>query len=212
MGRRPNRTVELGAPLAGLASPILLASVTLLVAAGRPDYSPVRDAISELAAVGRPGGVIARWLGVVPAGVLTALAAPAAYGVFGPGGLSRWGAAAQALAGLAFVGTGLAPWVGGATDLAPAQNQLHLMLALAGFALLGLAPLLFGLHRRAPVGHGWSWGSLAASAAVFAFGFGLARPPDLGLFQRAALASFYIWLIGVCLARLWRVSASAEAD
>jgi len=212
MRRHLNRTIELSAALAGLASPIVLAAATILVAAGRPDYSPVRDAISELAAVGRPGGALARWLGVIPAGVLTALAAPAAYRVFGPGGLSRWGAAVQALAGAAFVGTALSPWVGAATDLAPAQNRLHLALALAGFALLGLAPLLFGLHRRPPARRWWSWGSLAASAAVFAFGFGLARPPDLGLFQRAALASFYIWLIAVCLARLWRVVQSAEAD
>jgi len=212
MRRHLNRTIELSAALAGLASPIVLAAATILVAAGRPDYSPVRDAISELAAVGRPGGALARWLGVIPAGLLTALAAPAAYGFFGPGGLARWGAATQALAGLAFVGTGLSPWVGAATDLTPAQNQLHLTLALAGFALLGLAPLLFGLHRRAPAGRWWSWGSLAAAAAVFAFGFGLARPPDLGLFQRAALAIFYIWLVAVCLARLWRVLQSAEAD
>ena len=184
----------------------MLAAATIGVAAGRADYSPVRDAISELAAVGRPGALWARWLGVIPAGALTALAAPAAYRLFGPGSLSRWGAIALAGAGLALAGTGLCPWVGAAADLTPPENQLHLALALAGFALLALAPLLFGLAARGSrAGRGWVWGSLVAAGAVFAFGFLLATPPHVGLFQRAALAAFYLWLVAVCLMRLRRV-------
>lgn len=40
--------------LSGILSPMVLAVAAIFVAAQRPEYSHVRDAISELGAVGRP--------------------------------------------------------------------------------------------------------------------------------------------------------------
>jgi hypothetical protein len=134
--------------------------------------------------------------GIIPAGLLTVLSAPAIHDLFGKGRLSRAGEFVLMLAGLGFVATALFAWQGAPTDLSSANNKLHLTFALSGFLCLALAPLLFGLHSRKD--RSWRfWFSLLAAALVFAFGFVLARPPYLGLFQRGALAAFFIWLVAM---------------
>jgi hypothetical protein len=143
--------------------------------------------------------------GIVPAGILTAFSAPAIYGVFGKSRLSRAGEVVLILAGLGFVGTALFAWRGAPTDLTTANNQLHLAFALSGFLCLALAPLLFALHARKGA-RGRFWFSLVTAALVFVLGFVLARPPFLGLFQRGALAAFFIWLVAMSLAAIRRRS------
>jgi hypothetical membrane protein len=195
--------------LAGLASPLVLAIATIAIAAGRPDYSHLRNTISELGAVGRPGAVLMRFAGNATAGALAALAAVPLSRSLGPGGFARAGAVALALAGAAIVGTAIFPWTGAANDLSSASSKLHLVFALAGFLLLALNPLLFGLQlRRTPDSRGLFMFSMACAALTFVFAFLLAWPPYLGATQRAALVSFYLWLVVVSW-RAWRSSASA---
>ena len=180
----------------GIVSPMILAIATYYVAAGRPEYSHIESALSELGAVGRPGAALMNWGGIIPAGLLTALAAFPLYRRFGAGKLSLAGAIALAAAGAGFVATALFAWSGAPSDLSSTNNEVHLAFALSGFLCLALAPLLFGLHaRRNPDARGVALFSLSAAALVFVFGFVLPRPPYLGLFQRGALAVFFLWLI-----------------
>lgn len=195
--------------LAGLASPAVLAIATIAIAAGRPDYSHVRDTISELGAVGRPGAVLMRFAGIVPAGALTAIAAAPLYRSLGPGRFSLAASITLALAGLAFIGTALFPWTGAVNDLSSTSSKLHLAFALIGFLMLALSPLLSGLQlRRVAESKGWYLFSVACGTLTFIFAFLLAWPPFLGAAQRAALASFYLWLVAVSW-RAWRAGAPA---
>jgi len=186
--------------LAGLASPLVLATSALVIAGRRPDYSHLRHTLSELGSLGRPHAEWMNRAGVVPAGLLVVLAAPALYAAFGAGRLSVAGALVLALAGACFAGTGLFPWAGAPGDFSAPTSKAHFVLAMMAFACLPLVPLLFGLHARGlPALSTWSTPSYVAAAAVFVFGF-LPLPGWLGATQRASLACFFAWLV---TASLW---------
>src|SRR5262249_48913677 len=133
---------------AGILSPIVLAVAAVAVAASRPEYSHVKNALSELGAVGRPHALLMNLAGIIPSGVFTIPSLPAGYRVYGKGNLSLAGAIVLSLSGLGFIGTALFAWQGAPDDLSSTNNLLHLTLALSGFLCLALAPLLFGLHAR----------------------------------------------------------------
>ena len=197
--------------ICGILSPIVLAIAAAFVAAQRPDYSHVKDAISELGAVGRPYATLMNLAGIIPAGLLTMLAAPAVHACFGTSRLSRAGEIVLAFAGVGFVGTALFAWTGAPTDLSSTNNKFHLAFALSGFFFLALAPLLFGLHaRRNARDRTRALLSIATALAVFMLGFLLPRPPYLGIFQRGALTVFFVWLIAISLQSL-RSLRTAEA-
>jgi hypothetical membrane protein len=202
LGDTPPAGADAWLALAGLASPIVLATAMFVIAAGRPDYSHLRQTISELGSVGRPG---ARWMnlaGVVPAGLLLLLSVPAVHSVFGPGRLSAAGAFSLALAGACLMGTGLSPWAGAPGDFSAFSSKLHTVLAVLGFLALPLVPLLFGVHAgRVPALHAWHLPSLIAGGAILVLGF-MPIPAYLGAFQRAALTSFFLWLTAVSLSAL----------
>ena len=189
---------------AGIASPIVLATTTMFVASARPEYSHLTQTLSELGTVGRRGAAAMNWLGVIPSGALVLVSAPGLYAAFGASRLSAAAAILLGAGGACLGATGLTPWQGGLpADLKIAGNVLHLSFALAGFALIGMAPLMFGLHaRRVPGLRKWSTASLAAAAATFAFAFWPVPGSFVGAFQRAALIVFFTWLSMSC-AWIW---------
>ena len=71
--------------LAGVGSPIVLTIAMVMVALGRPQFSHLRQTLSELGAVGRPGAVWMNRLGILPAGALVLTCAPSLYRSFGHG-------------------------------------------------------------------------------------------------------------------------------
>lgn len=186
--------------LAGVASPIVLAIATIVVAAGRPDYSHLRQTLSELGAVGRPGAVWMNRLGIFPAGVPVLICAASLYRRFGHGWRSATGAMLLGVGGACLAGSSLTPWQGGLPpDFSILGNVLHITLALTGFLAIGLAPFFFGLQaRRSREVARWAVPSISASAVVVALAF---VPPGAypGAFQRAALLVFFIWLSAVSL-------------
>jgi hypothetical membrane protein len=195
-------------PASGIASPLVLATATLLVAARRPDYSHIHHTLSELGSVGRPGAAWMNYGGIIPAGVLTSVAALSTDRALGESVLSRAGAIVQAIAGACLAGTALFPWRGAPNDLSSVSSKIHLSFALTGFFCLALCPLLVGLHaRRLPALRTWFWFSILTAASVFALGFLLPRPPYLGIFQRGTLVAFFLWLIAISIQSL-RVPAA----
>jgi hypothetical protein len=189
--------------LAGIISPAILAATTLVVASRHPEYSHLRHTLSELGTVGGEG---ARWMnlaGIIPAGLLVAVAALPVFRLFGSGPLSQMGALVLAMAGLSLAGTAFVPLVNGPEDLTARQGIAHLSLAIVGLAGLALAPLLFALHaRRQRSASGWFWPSLAAAIGTFVCAASMGGTFMTGLSQRAALAAFYAWLVAVCLRTL----------
>jgi hypothetical protein len=171
-----------------------------MVALKRPEYSHLRQTLSELGAVGRPGAVWMDRLGILPAGVLVLTCAPSLCRRFGHGWRSATGAVLLGAGGACLGGSALTPWQGGLPpDFSIPGNVLHGTLAILGFLLIGTAPLFFGLHAR----HRsqlvrWSVRSLSASVVILALAF---VPPGAypGAFQRAALLLFYAWLSVVCI-------------
>ena len=81
----------------------------------------------------------------------------------------------------------------------------HLALAIAGLFGLAMAPLLFGLHahRRRPVS-AWFWPSLVAGLVTLFCAASIAWTAQPGLYQRAAFAAFYVWLVAVSVWALMR--------
>ena len=190
--------------LAGIGSPIVLATAAVVVGAGRPEYSHLRQTLSELGAVGRPGAVWMNRLGILPAGALVFACAPVFYRGFGPGWRSAAGAVLLGAGGACLGGSAMTPWQGGLPpDFSIPGNVLHATLAITGFLLIGLAPLFFGLQARLRTElEDWSIPSLAASVATLALAF---VPPGKypGALQRAALLVFYGWLSAVSI-WIWR--------
>jgi hypothetical protein len=194
--------------LAGIISPALLTATTLVVAAGRPEYSHARQTLSELGAVGQEGAVWMNLAGIIPAGVLVAAASLPLFRSLGNGLLARAGAIVLAIAGLSLAGTAVVPLAGGPGHGTPQQSVTHLALAIAGLFGLAMAPLLFALHahRHRPV-RVWFWPSLVAGLVTFLCAVSIAWTAEPGLYQRAAFAAFYVWLIAVSVWVLLRRSA-----
>jgi len=186
--------------LAGVGSPIVLTIVTVMVALGRPEFSHLRQTLSELGTVRRPGAVWMNRLGILPAGALVLTCAASLYGRFGQGWRSATGAVLLGAGGACLGGSALTPWQGGLPpDFSIPGNVLHATLAIAGFLLIGTAPLLFGLHaRHQSHWHAGPFPPLSASVAILALAF---VPPGgyPGAFQRAALLVFYAWLSAVSI-------------
>jgi len=205
MSMRPYGRISRWLSLAGVASPCLLATTTVIIAARRPEYSHLRQTISELGEVGKPGAVWMNVFGVVPAGALVALSAPSVRLAYGVGRLSTFAAILLAVAGLSLGASGLTPWQGGLPpDLTILGNRLHLMCAVLGFALLALAPACFALHAsRVESRRSWAAPTLGAAVGVAITSFWPAASGYVGALQRLALAFFYAWLMTVCL-RTWR--------
>jgi hypothetical membrane protein len=181
--------------LSGIASPIILAAATVGVASGRPEYSHVRQTLSELGAQDAPGWLWMNIGGIIPAGGLVSVSALPLYRAFGKGLQSQAGCCALAVSGFCFVVAGLFPLTDGPGDTVTASTGIHLTAAIAGFCGLGLSPFLFALHaRRHESVHGWFIPSLLAASGVFLFSAAIAIGAP-GAYQRAALVTFYSWLI-----------------
>ena len=186
--------------LAGVASPIVLATTATIVAAQRPEYSHLKNTLSELGMVGAPGAAWMNAAGIVPAGILVAASALGIYRAFGAGSWSLAGSVSLALGGACLAASALSPWRGAATDFTVLTNKLHFVFAMLGFASISVAPLFFSLHARgSAVLRDWFLPSSVAATGIFILGFWPLQGNYRGVFQRASLATFYFWLSPMCV-------------
>jgi hypothetical membrane protein len=180
--------------LSGAASPAILTAATTISAAAHPGYSHLHQTLSELGASGAPGAASMNVFGLMAAGALVSASSVPLPRAFGSGPLSKAAAAVLAAAGVCFVVAGLFPLTDGSRS---GSSTVHNSAAMAGFAGLGLSPLLLALHAR---GHArvraWFVPSLVTAVVVFGFASSLAGLTPLpGASQRAALVAFYTWLV-----------------
>jgi len=194
------KDLQLYSAFAGVASPIVLAATTIVVAQQRPEYSHIRNTLSELGMVGAPNATWMNLAGIIPAGILVTLAAGAVHRAFGIGRFSKAGAVFLGFGGLSLAASALSPWRGAPMDFTTLTNVLHAILAMVGFASISIAPLLLSLHaRRSATIQEWCVPSLVAAAGIATLAFWPSEERYLGVFQRAALGVFYLWLSSACI-------------
>lgn len=213
--------------LAGVVGPAVFVAVTLLAGATRPGYDAVRQYVSLLS-LGEGGWVGS--LNFIASGLLIA-----GFGV----GLrrtttdrtGRWMAALIAVAGLAFVWSGLLSTdpeqgypAGAPPGLPPSQSlpaTLHYLGSVVGFVSLAIACALSArreIRSGTPTSIGWAVYSMVGGAIVlggwlagfFILGaWGVA--PAAGLLQRITIVAGMQWLFVTALIELrrWRRRTSA---
>jgi hypothetical protein len=186
--------------VAGIVSPIVLAAATTIIAWQRPEYSHLRNTLSELGMVGAPNAIWMNATGIIPAGILVTASSLVIYRTFGRGSWLLAGSISLALGGACLAASALSPWRGAPMDFSALGNKLHLIFAILGFASLSMAPLFFSLHARGIVTlRDWFLPSLVAAITVFILGFWPIQGNYRGVFQRASLGIFYFWLSAICI-------------
>ncbi|MGH0029289.1 MAG: DUF998 domain-containing protein [Myxococcota bacterium] len=196
--------------LSGIAGPLLFASVTVLCAQLRPDYSHVHAFISELGATDTPHAWLMNYAGFVPTGLFLV-----GFGASIKTGLRRQRAvtigallvvlfgAGVALSGLFSCDAGC-PQEGGST-----QNLVHDRLAPFTFLSGSLAAISLGLGvRKLPLLRPiWIY-SIASGVAGLGLLAAVASTLETreltGLWQRLLLAVLFSWCAVVAL-RLFRI-------
>jgi hypothetical protein len=203
----------------GIASSVLYAAMTLLIAWAWPGYRSASQTISELSAVGAP----TRWLWLLPGGIYTVLVTAFGVGVWRSAGRSR----ALRAAGGAIVAYGalgllwpFAPMhqrevlaAGGATT----SDTLHLVLASVSVLLM------FGAMVFAAVARGRRFRIYSAASIVGLLVFGALTfveapavganlaTPWIGVWERINIGVFLVWIAALAAA-LWRTLSAASAD
>lgn len=187
----------------GIVAPVVRLSLILSLGLLDPEYSQLRDAISELGARGAPHAAVMSYVGISLVGVLLVLFSVALYRAYRPGPLPTAGAGLLALAGLAFVAVGLFPCDPGCSRADPSLTmQIHLVAGLTGMTAQTLAVVTFGLHGlvRGSGGPqpmlGAALGAVA-SAALLVFFAQIAgvEIPHPGLSQKVSQAATDLWVL-----------------
>lgn len=167
----------------GIVGPSAFMAAWIVGGSMRPGYSPVDDAISQLAAAGIPNRAVMT-AGFIGFGVGVPIYAAALRAcVPGPAWITAAGT------GLATLGVAAFP-LGGS----PTTDMVHTGLAVLGYATLVATPLLAAGPLRAS---GHSRAALASAATGVASGLCLAATglgPANGLLQRAGLTLGHTWL------------------
>ena len=131
----------------GVFAPVLRLGLILLLGFLDPEYSHLRDYISELGARDAPAAVLMNGIGTILVGVLLCLFSLALYRASEPGFLATAGSALLASSGLAFIVVGLYPCDPGCSLVAPsATMRVHVAAGTVAMSAQTLAPVAFGLR------------------------------------------------------------------
>jgi hypothetical membrane protein len=173
--------------LGGIIGPVTFVSTWAIAGARKPGYSPVNDAISDLAA-SHASTRIAMTIGFVGFG-----AAVIAFGL----ALRATGAGAAAISVLATAGFTLG--VAAVPLNGSGRDVVHGVFASLGYITLAGAPLLASRGFTAAGRAGWARTSRTAGALAGACLLASALGPMHGLFQRTGLTIGDVWLVVTAL-------------
>ncbi len=185
--------------LGGLAGPVLFASITILCAALRPDYSHIHHFISELGATDTSHAWLMNYAGFVPAGVLLVGFGASIKASVPRHRLATIGAFLISLFGGGIALSGLfscdigCPQAGGSI-----QNLIHDRLAPLTFVSGSLGAVCLGLRFRSlrPLRLLWAY-SLVSGFLGLVFLAAVASTLEsrefTGLWQRLLLAVLFGW-------------------
>jgi hypothetical membrane protein len=131
----------------GVIAPVLRFGLILLLGFLDPEYSHLRDYISELGGRDAPAAVLMNVIGTVLVGVLLCVFSLALFRGSEPGFLATAGAALLASSGLAFIVVGLFPCDPGCSLDAPsATMRVHVAAGTVAMSAQTLAPMALGLR------------------------------------------------------------------
>jgi hypothetical membrane protein len=131
----------------GVFAPVLRLGLILLLGFLDPEYSHLRNYISELGARDAPAAVLMNGIGTVLVGALLCGFSLALYRGIEPGFLATAGAALLASSGLAFIVVGLFPCDPGCSMVAPsATMRVHVVAGTVAMSAQTLAPMALGLR------------------------------------------------------------------
>lgn len=174
--------------LGGVAGPVAFVTAWSVLGAGKAGYSPWRDPISELAAVGASTRV------PMTIGFFAFGAGVGAYAGALRKGLPGGAGTTAAITAAATIGAGALPlgasFGGGPHGVAAAIGYA----SLAATPWLGAAPLAQQGRRRAA-----SWSRVAAVATGAALVASRLAPDRTGLFQRAGLLVGDAWIVATAV-------------
>lgn len=203
--RSPHPVFSREFALVGLASPLVLALVTVVHGAIVPGYSHMAQAISELAALEAQCAGLMRYGGLAAYGVLmTAFAIPLRLRVAHRTG--PWPSRLIAVGGLCMTLAGIFPCDPGCPQTpGSASDSVHTWSAMIGFMAMMAAPFSFGASftQDAAERRLFRFSSAMGGMIVVAFLALVATGPGspvMGLCQRLFLASHGLWMGVVALA------------
>ena len=199
--------------LGGVAGPAVFATLIVVCGALRPDYSHVRQFISELGATGTPNAALMNGAGFLPAGLLLAAFGASLAVAFPRGTVTFVAAGCLTGFGLGHVGAGIYSCDPGCPlQNASWESAMHDRISEVAFVsgIAGTA-LWAWVFRRRP-----GWRSLAAYSAVtsvtalallIAMVASFEARAFTGVWQRAFVGTLYLWcaVVGV---RVYRAERS----
>jgi len=190
-------------PLSGIIAPLFYVSATWLTVWLRPEYSLVRDSVSQLANVDEPFGILFILAGAVPVGLLTVVFAYSVWTALPEGRAMLLGIVLLGHEGIAIIlSFGVFPRSG------PSPGVLHLGTGLYALACCVGARLLLARPLRSL---GWIFPPFTAGVAVAVpvLFLGVAQlSPTPGLYERIALALLFTWMAAVAVPLLLRPEQS----
>ncbi len=194
------------ATIAGLVAGALCFLVPLVFGMLRPEYSHVRDYISELGETGAPYAGWVNLAGFLPIGLIVLLFVFTASKLMPVDRKSAW---LVSSVGWAYLVASVFPCDPGCPEQGSLSQMIHNLTAMVCYPASTTGLILIAISFRGND----SWNKLSVytmvSGLLVALGFGLMLVPDLaswrGLAQRLAEAATFAWIavVGVVL---WRTS------
>jgi len=199
--------------LSGMLAPVLWAAAIIVCGAMRPEYSHVRQFISELGERGSSTELVMRYAAFVPTGLMHVAFSAFLFSAFRGKGLAAIAATLLAVNGISRIGAGMFPCAAGcAGPRLLLSQQLHSISAFVGFVAFIGAALLWGVVLgRAGDFRVLSRCSMAAGILGLIFALLMSSSSEqrvaTGLYERLSSGVLSAWLF-VFAARLWRTRPS----
>ena len=185
---------------AGVFGAVLFVAIIILVGAITPNYDPISQFVSELAAIDAPYANIMNWAGIIPFGIGMFLFA---IGFFNRAHFDHFtilGGVLLATSGLGFVVAGLYQCDAGCPFEGSRSQVIHNWTAFSAFILAFLAAVWIGVSALWSAKRFWPLviglaGAAGMGWAFYLMGAGGIDHPLIGLYQRCFLLSLCLWLI-----------------
>jgi hypothetical protein len=187
------------AGLLGIVSALMGFAFPFVFGAMDPDYSHVRDFISELGAAGAPNAALVNWYGFLPVGVVMTAFSVLAWAVLPRSWAATVGFLGIFFFALGYTGAAFFPCDAGCQPAEPSFSQtMHNLTGLMGYLGAPLFMAVLALASRRWPGAGWL--ALLAVAGAVASAYGLSGLFDestgtAGQAQRVLEAGVLSWVL-----------------
>ena len=186
----------------GVFGAVLFVTALILVGETTPDYDPMSQFVSELAAADAPYAGIMNWAGVIPFGTGIFLFAIGFFKRTHFDHFTVLGGGLLALSGLGFVMAGLYQCDAGCPFEGSRSQFIHNWTAFSAFILAFLAAIWIGVSSLWSAKRFWPFiiglaGAAGMGVSFYLMGAAGVDHPLVGFYQRCFLFSLSTWLIAI---------------